>query len=248
MSAEVVTVEKELPVAAVQQGSLLAAIARAASDPATDIEKMERLFAMHQQMVKADAETAFHAAMSRCQNEMQPVLRNKRNEQTNSNYADLATIVDAIKPIYTAEGFSISFDTQDAPKENYLRVIAILAHSQGHSRTYHLDLPPDESGIKGMVNKTRVHATGSTNSYARRYLICMAFNIQTADDKDGNGGKKVMPDGQRADFEAAIDAIADLEGWKTLWSDILAASTKTGDVAAHEHLRTLMAAKRKGLK
>lgn len=227
---------------------LLTAIARAAADPSTDMDKMERLFAMHQRMVAQESETAFNAAMSRAQGRMQPVLKNKFNEQTRSKFADLAAIIDAIKPIYTEEGFSISFDTADSPKEAYLRVNAILAHSRGHSRVYHLDLPPDEAGAKGTVNKTKVHATGSTNTYARRYLTCMAFNITTVDDQDGNQSEHTMPESQVADFKAAIDVLPDDEAAKTLWQTISKATTEAGDVAANDELRALMVAKRKGFK
>ena len=248
MSAGAELVVQETGAVVPQATSLLDAISRAAADPATDMDKMERLFAMHQQMVKGEQEAAFNAAMSRAQAKMLPVVNNARNTQTNSNYAKLAAINKAITPIYTAEGFSISFDTADSPIPKYLRVIAIVSHAQGHSRQYHLDMPPDEAGAKGNVNKTMVHATGSTNSYARRYLVNMIFNVTTEDDTDGNADKKVMPDGQRADFEAAIEALTDLQGWTTLWSDILAASKATGDVETHEILRGKMAAKRKGLK
>lgn len=231
-----------------QATSLLQAITQAASNPATDIEKMERLFAMHQTMVKSEAETAFNAAMARAQGAMEPVIKNRRNEQTNSNYADLATINALIKPIYTDEGFSISFDTAEAPKPEYLRVIAILSHKQGHSRTYHLDLPPDEVGIKGSVNKTKVHATGSTNMYARRYLTCMAFNISTVDDTDGNQKYRTMPESQVADFKSAIEVLPDDDAAKTLWQAISKATTEAGDVAANDELRALMVAKRKTFK
>lgn len=184
--AGVPTVQHGGAVAVANAGPLLTALARAAADPATDMDKMERLFAMHQAMVKDEREAAFNAAMSRAQGAMEAVVKNRRNDQTNSNYADLATINAAIKPIYTEHGFSISFDTADAPQEGYLRLVAILSHKDGHSRNYHLDMPPDDVGIKGSTNKTKVHATGSTNTYARRYLTCMAFNITTEDDNDGN--------------------------------------------------------------
>lgn len=184
--AGVPAVQQGGAVAVANAGPLLTALARAAADPATDMDKMERLFAMHQAMVREEREAAFNAAMSRAQGAMETVVKNRRNDQTNSNYADLATINAAIKPIYTEHGFSISFDTADAPQEGYLRLVAILSHKDGHSRNYHLDMPPDDVGIKGSTNKTKVHATGSTNTYARRYLTCMAFNITTEDDNDGN--------------------------------------------------------------
>ena len=60
-------------------------------------------------------------------------------------------------------------------------------HEAGHTKRYHVDLPIDSTGIKGSVNKTGVHANGSTYSYARRYLTMMIFNVVlTNEDNDGN--------------------------------------------------------------
>ena len=236
------------PLASPQATSLLEAISRAASDPATDMDKMERLFAMHQTMLKGQAETAFNAALARAQASMGPVAHNAANTQTNSRYAKLAAINKVITPIYTEEGFAISFDTADSPKEGYLRTIAILSHAGGHSRTYHIDMPPDEMGAKGTVNKTKVHATGSTSSYARRYLVCMIFNVTTEDDTDGNGQSVGMPDGQLADFHAAIEAMTEDSQHVELWETINKACIKAHDVEANNELRAAMFGKRKQLK
>lgn len=177
----------ELPAQPPSPGTLLNAIAQAAANPQVDIEKMERLFAMHQQMVKQDAEAAFNAAMARAQANIVPIATNAENSHTHSRYAKLEAINREIVPLYTAEGLSISFDTADAPITGWMRTIAHVSHAAGHTRTYHLDLPPDAEGAKGNTNKTGVQAAGSTSSYARRYLTCMIFNVTTFDDNDGNG-------------------------------------------------------------
>src|SRR3990167_6860376 len=178
---------KQLPaVVASNATSLLQAITTAASNPQVDIEKMERLFAMHQQMVKQEAEAAFNAAMARVQAQLTPIVRNAYNEHTHSGYAKLDAIHNAILPVYPPEGISVSFDTADCPTPGMIRTIALVSHSAGHTRQHHLDLPPDDAGSQGKVNKTKVQATGSSNEYARRYLHLMIFNLSTFDDKDGN--------------------------------------------------------------
>ena len=48
----------------------MSVIARAATDPAFDIEKMERLMQMHQQLTAQKALAAFNSAMSEAQAEM----------------------------------------------------------------------------------------------------------------------------------------------------------------------------------
>lgn len=208
-------------VEAAQPTSLLQAITNAATNPAMDIEKVERLFAMHQKIVAQQAEQAFNDALARAQRNIVPVVNNARNTHTSSSYAKLDAINKQIVPLYTAEGLSLSFDTAESSIQGFLRIEGTLSHSGGHSRKYHIDLPPDDAGAKGNVNKTVVQATGSTNSYGRRYLALMIFNVSTMDDTDGNAKDKCKeeivpnPEGQKA-LEACGSMGALSEAWKAL--------------------------------
>lgn len=169
-----------------QTGSMLTMIERAARDPAVDIDKLERLFALHERMVAADKKTAYNAAMSVVQAKIKPVYRDAMNQQTNSPYARLETISDAITPIYTAEGFALSFDTADCATPGKIRIVCEVMHSAGHSEHKHFDLALDNVGLKGNPNKTEIQASGSTISYGRRYLKLMVFDVVlTNEDNDG---------------------------------------------------------------
>lgn len=216
-----------------QATSLVQALAIAAADPRTDMDKMERLFAMHQKMVQQQAEQDFNDAMARAQAKIQPIAKNRRNDHTNSMYATLAAINDEITPIYTAEGLSVSFDTYSLERDKDLppldagkvRVIGFCSHSGGHTRKYHLDGALDEAGAKGNINKTGIQAMGSTVSYLRRYLVCMIFNVATMDDNDGNAGKgggEQMNEKALADHLSAIEAAADkqslMKSFATAWN------------------------------
>lgn len=228
---------------------LLSALTAAAENPHVDIEKVKELFALHEKVVARDAETAFNAAMSRAQAKIEPVANNAANDHTSSRYAKLAAINRAITPIYTAEGISISFDTADSPVTGCLRIVAMVSHSAGHTRKYHIDLPPDDSGSQGKVNKTRVQATGSTNSYGRRYLVMMIFNVATEDDNDGNrGDPEGMPEKQYADFDAAIDALTDAAAGKALWKSIVATCKTMRDRGAYNKLKAKIEKKAESLK
>lgn len=216
-------------------GTLLQAITKASSDPNVDIDKMERLFSMHQKMVAAEAESAFNAALSRAQARIGPIVKNKFNDQTQSHYANIAAVNTIVAPIYTEEGLSVSFDTDDVPGNPELqRVIAILSHSAGHSRRYHYDIYPDNAGAKGTINKTKVHAGASSNTYARRYLVCMIFNVSTVDN-DGNTEKEDRAD---PDFLQKLRDAA-LESSKALtaaWE----AGTKTERMSCAHHIANLL--------
>ena len=179
-------------------GSLLQAIERVASNPSMDIAKIERLFAMHQQLMAKEAEAAFNDAMARAQAKIVPVVANQTNTHTQSMYADLAAISKVITPLFTAEGLSISFDADrpilgadgkplPPPPQGWFRTIAIVSHAVGHSRLHHIDLPSDEVGVKGNTNKTPIQGVVSMTTYGRRVLTCMVFNVAIGDE-DGNGG------------------------------------------------------------
>ncbi|WP_315336244.1 ERF family protein [Pseudomonas grimontii] len=176
------------PAATNESTAMLTMIQRAATDPAFDADKMQKMMEMYERHTDRTAAAAFNAAMVRAQAEIGPVFRDKFNAQTNSSYAALESIDRKISPVYTLHGFSLSFGTGDSPLVGHIRTVCDCMHEDGHTKTYHVDLPIDSAGIKGSVNKTGVHASGSTFSYARRYLTMMIFNVVlTNEDNDGNG-------------------------------------------------------------
>lgn len=184
------TVEKDLPVVVDNATSMLAMIGNMASSPEVDIDKVERLMALQFQMRDRENEAAFNMVMSEVQSEIGVVTKNKHNDQTNSKYADLGAIIEAITPVYTKKGLNLSFDSG---KENE-GIIPIICYVSacGHTRTYHYDSPITDKGIKGTTMMTQAHARGSAVSYGRRYLQCMIFNIATIDD-DGNQASSNVP-------------------------------------------------------
>lgn len=166
--------------------SLMAVISRAASDPQTDVTKLERLLGMYERIKSTDAEQAFNQAMNDAQKAMHRIAADANNPQTKSRYASYAALDRILRPIYTAHGFSLSFDTGEAP-DNFVKVVCYVSHAQGHTRTYHIDMPADGKGAKGGDVMTKTHATGAAVSYAMRYLLKMIFNVAVGeDDRDGN--------------------------------------------------------------
>lgn len=177
-------------------------------------DTIERLGVAYREQERFKAERAFTASMTACQEEMPAIVRNKANEQTNSRYANLEGVNEVITPIYTKHGFSLSFGTADSSIKDYIRIKCDVRHEAGHKETHFVDLPPDAAGIKGSVNKTGVHAAGSTLSYGRRYLTLMIFNLATTDDNDGNSqGGDLIDEEQLGELTA-------------LWSDALRAGCK----------------------
>lgn len=113
------------------------------------------------------------------------------NRQTSSKYATYAKIDRIIRPIYTAEGFSVSFGERDCPYPGKTRFVAFLSRS-GVTREYLKDMTPSTKGPKGADVMTPMHADASADSYAKRYLLKDIFNIAIGeDDRDGNDDGQV---------------------------------------------------------
>lgn len=183
--------QNHAPAVAEQSNAVLDMIVRAATNPEVDVDKMERLMAMHDRIVARQAEAAFNDAMAQCQAEMRPISANARNPQTKSKYASYSALDNDCRPIYTKHGFSPSFDTgkgtpDDPVPENHVRVVCYLGHRDGHTRTYHADMPSDGKGAKGGDVMTKTHATGSAFTYGQRYMLKLIFNLAIDHDDDGN--------------------------------------------------------------
>lgn len=160
--------------------ALIEVISRAASDPNTDVDKLERLMAMYERITAKKSEGDFNAAMQAAQADMPRIVKNKENSHTETRYADLEAVIKVVSPIYTKHGFALSFSTAESADKDKCRVTCRVSHSSGHSREYQADVPLDRQGAK---NATQ--GFGSSISYGRRYLTLLIFNIATTDDDDG---------------------------------------------------------------
>lgn len=203
-------------------------IARAATDPNVDIDKMERLLAMQERVLAKEAETAFNVALNDVQASMGRIAADANNPQTKSKYASYAALDRVLRPIYTKRGLSLSFDTEDGAPEGYVRVLCYVSHSMGHTRTYRVDMACDGKGAKGGDVMTKTHAMGSAFTYGQRYLLKAIFNVAIGDDDDGNAAsqpdavtkaniegvqsrwKKLHPKGTRADYEKWVESVSGL--------------------------------------
>jgi hypothetical protein len=175
-----------LPAPQSEASAVLHMIERAARDPAIDIDKLQQLMAMRERIEARTAEADFDKALTAAQAGMGRVRTDSNNPQTKSRYASYGALDAAMRPVYTGNGFALSFNTEN-PAAETVRVICRVSHQSGHSRTYQIDMPADGKGAKGGDVMTKTHATGSAVSYGMRYLLKMIFNIAVSDkDDDGN--------------------------------------------------------------
>jgi hypothetical protein len=175
---------------ATSANQLLAVLSRMMADPSVDIERIERGAALYERALARDAETAFNSAMAAAQEEMRPIAANANNPQTKSRYAKYDALDNAVRPIYSKHGFSLSFYQGEGAPEGHIRVQCKLSCG-GHTERPYLDMPADGKGAKGGDVMTKTHATGAGVTYGRRYLLGMIFNLVIGDDNDGNAPVKV---------------------------------------------------------
>lgn len=193
---ELVPVEEEtnLPTleGASQGGNLMSSIIKLSEMPNLDMDRVDKLFEMHNQMLDREAEQQFNDAMARAQRDIQNIVVNKVNTHTDSGYADLGALHKGAKPIWTQFGFSIVSRTSPSQIDNHIHVRTEVRHAAGHKEVYEDDWPMDLAGIGGKVNKTAIQAKGSTITYARRYTELMIFDVAVqGEDNDGNSSQEL---------------------------------------------------------
>lgn len=205
-----------------------------AVDRQSPIEVLERLWAIQQQYAQAEAKRSYSVAMSACQSEIRSVAPDATNPQTHSRYASYKALDDAIRPVYSKHGFSVSFNTEKSSLENCVLVVCEITHREGHSERKSLDMPIVTTGIKGGEMMTRTHATGSAMTYGMRYLLKMAFNVAVGeDDDDGNAGGTMD---NLADWLDALAGCNNLEQLKAEYIKALKIAREAKDKGAEQKL------------
>lgn len=194
------------------QNTIMEVISRAAADPNTDVDKLERLLQMYERISDRDAKAAYASALA----EMQPKLPvitergkiivpgkdGKKGHET--PYALWEDINEAIRPALSEHGFALSFRT-GVTAENKITVTGILSHRDGHQEETTMVLPHDSSG-----SKNAVQAVGSSTSYGKRYTAMALLNITSrGEDDDGQkgGDPGTLTEEQQSDVQALMEDV-----------------------------------------
>lgn len=167
----------------------------------------------------------FDDALNRVQSKISTVLATRQSDKGKyANYADLDNVA---RPLYTTEGFSLSYGEADCPTAGKTRFVAYLRRG-GITREYFKDMTASTKGPKGNDVLTPIHAEASADSYAKRYLLKDIFNMSTAislDDDDGNGG---MPN-WLPDHLIGIDEAEEVDTLKERFQSAYKVAQSSGD-------------------
>ena len=120
-----------------------------------------------------------HAALVKAQAEIGAALKDSTNPHFKSKYADLASVVSAIKPVAAKHG--LGYVQKFHPAEGGVCIETIIVHESGEQiETGPLFVPASKQDAQGY---------GSASTYTRRYSLQTAFGVP-ADDEDGNAARQ----------------------------------------------------------
>ena len=122
------------------------------------------------------------AAMAAAQGEMGSAIKGASNPFFKSKYADLGSVIQAIKAPFAAHG--LSFVQFPVSGENSVGVATRLMHSSGEWLEQEYFIP---------LGKMDAQSVGSCLSYARRYSLQSIAGTPSADD-DGNAATQAKPE------------------------------------------------------
>ena len=114
------------------------------------------------------------AALSKFQGEVLNAHKDKQGY--NYSYADLANVLDTVRPIMAKNGLSVS-QMPVAASDNKIALKTILLHESGQYIESIYELP-----IAGGAKMSVAQAAGSTITYMRRYALAAVLGIAQDDD------------------------------------------------------------------
>lgn len=117
-------------------------------------------------------------------------IKNSDNPYYNSKYADLSTVVQALKQPLNDAGLGYRFETnytcdEDGTPKSWTVDLRVVDLDDGYESTV-CSFP---------IPATEPQKIGSAITYAKRYMLTTAFNVIAEEDDDGNAtvDKKDIP-------------------------------------------------------
>jgi hypothetical protein len=180
---EIAVIEQN-PIAQTTEQNMIAVLAKIASDPSTDVDKIERLLDVQIKMLDRQAKMDFDQALARVQSQMPRIKQNgsikTRDGKVTSRYMKYEDIDLVIRPMLQEEGLSLVHDREEM--HGKMIVKTTLKHRGGHQETVSIPLPYDTVNAL----KSAVQAAVSTFSYGKRVNVCSIFNL-VAEGEDDDG-------------------------------------------------------------
>ena len=121
-----------------------------------------------------------YGALAKAQGEIINAAKNSKNPHFKSDYADLASILDTVKPALSKNGIAVIQGT--AFDGSMVTVTTVLAHAGGGSISSEASCVPIKADGQGI---------GAATTYMRRYGLAAMTGVSQADD---DGEDSALPD------------------------------------------------------
>ena len=149
------------------------------------------------------ATPALFAALAKAQAEIENAAKNAANPHFRSRYADLAEVLNTVRPVFAKHGLSIVQST--GFDGSLVSVTTLVGHAEGGFITSTASCVPAKTDAQGV---------GSATTYLRRYSLAAMAGIAQEDD-DGNAAAHdrkpqvrqiaKVSEAQRAELQDLID-------------------------------------------
>lgn len=136
--------------------------------------------------------------------EIEGAAKDKVNPHFKSKYADIASVIEAIKPVLAKH--NLGFTQHSQPSEAGVIVETVLHHAGGETLSM--------GSLYVPANKNDAQGFGSALTYARRYALMTAFGVPAEDDDGNAAAKATAADGPIDDAQFAT-LIQMIEATKT---------------------------------
>lgn len=135
-------------------------------------------------MNKSDSIKELATALAKAQGEIKGAVKDSANPFFKSKYADLSSVVEAIRAAFSKHGLAYSQCVEPSDKDE-VRVETVILHASGEWLS---------CGVLALpVSKADAQGFGSAITYARRYGLSAAVGVAPEDD-DGNAAAKAKPE------------------------------------------------------
>lgn len=185
-------------------------------------------------MNKSESIANLATALAMAQMNIKGAIKDSNNPFFKSKYADLSSVVEAIRPAFGQCGLSYIQRVEPSDKDE-VRVETILLHASGEWLSCGvLNLP---------VSKADAQGYGSALTYARRYSLAAACGVAPEDD-DGNAASgKNAPQKRLETLNTHLDAIAAVTTQDALKTAYTVAYKAAKEVNDNEAMTAIVAAK-----
>ena len=151
-------------------------------------------------------------ALALAQGEIENASKTSSNPHFRSRYADLAEIINTIRPVFSKYGLAVVQSPSYA--DGLVSVTTLLTHKSGQWITDTASAPASKLDAQGV---------GSAITYLRRYSLAAFAGIAQEDD-DGNAASRpakqaAVDESQLLDYVAAIESAPSSEELQRLYKE-----------------------------